>query len=92
MPDSGNRYRADLIQWAVEEEPSYGAPPDIIRRGVGLVNFRCDSTDPNFEWQPFYGIGVENRNMLFPIQGREVLQGSISMLCTAMILVDFYYI
>ena len=42
----------------------------------GLVTGGVDLPTPTFEWTPFYGLGVLNRNMLFPVQGRETLQGS----------------
>ena len=49
----------------------------------GLVTGGVDLPNPTYDWQPFYGIGVVNRNMLFPIQGRERLEGRISqtLLC-----------
>ena len=78
MAMSGHRYRADLIQWAVREEDDYGIPVYPINKGVGLVNSGVTLADPSFEWTPFYGVGVQNRDMLFPVQGRQVLQGSIS--------------
>ena len=43
----------------------------------GLVTGGVDLPTPTFEWTPFYGLGVLNRNMLFPVQGRETLQGSL---------------
>jgi len=48
-----------------------------LRNRWGLVTGGVDLPNPSFDWQPFYGLGVMNRNMLFPIQGRERLEGRI---------------
>ena len=55
----------------------------MLRGQWGLVTGGIDLPTPTFDWQPFYGIGVMNRNMLFPIQGRERLEGRVSqtLLC-----------
>ena len=75
---SGNRYRTDLIQFAVGAEgaDAYGTAVRCDRQ-VGLINSGLTLADPNYEWVPFYGIGVNSRDMTFPVQGREVLQGNI---------------
>jgi len=54
-----------------------------LRGTWGLVTGGVDLPTPSFDWQPFYGIGVMNRNMLFPVQGRQRLEGAISqtLLC-----------
>ena len=54
-----------------------------LRGQWGLVTGGIDLPTPTYDWQPFYGLGVMNRNMLFPIQGRERLEGRISqtLLC-----------
>ena len=54
-----------------------------LRGQWGLVTGGVDLPTPTFDWQPFYGLGVMNRNMLFPVQGRERLEGRIgqSLLC-----------
>jgi len=43
----------------------------------GLVTGGVDLPTPTFEWAPFFGVGVQGRNMLFPIQGRERLEGRL---------------
>ena len=55
----------------------------MLRGGWGLVTGGIDLPTPSFDWQPFYGLGVVNRNMLFPIQGRETLAGRVpqALLC-----------
>jgi len=55
----------------------------MLRGTWGLVTGGADLPTPSFDWQPFYGIGVMNRNMLFPVQGRQRLEGAISqtLLC-----------
>ena len=55
----------------------------MLRGQWGLVTGGVDLPTPTFDWQPFYGIGVMNRNMLFPVQGRERLEGAVSqtLLC-----------
>ena len=75
---SGNRYRTDLIQFAVGAEGAnaYGTAVRCDKQ-VGLINSGLTLADPNYEWTPFYGIGVDSRDMTFPVQGREVLQGNI---------------
>jgi hypothetical protein len=54
-----------------------------MRGQWGLVTGGVDLPTPTFDWQPFYGLGVMNRNMLFPVQGRERLEGRVgqSLLC-----------
>lgn len=54
-----------------------------LRERWGLVVGGIDLPNPVYDWQPFYGLGVMNRNMLFPIQGRERLEGRLSqvLLC-----------
>ena len=54
-----------------------------LRGQWGLVTGGVDLPTPTFDWQPFYGLGVMNRNMLFPVQGRQRLEGRIgqSLLC-----------
>jgi len=55
----------------------------MLRGTWGLVTGGVDLPTPSFDWQPFYGIGVMNRNMLFPVQGRQRLEGAVSqtLLC-----------
>jgi len=55
----------------------------LMRGQWGLVTGGVDLPTPTFDWQPFYGLGVMNRNMLFPVQGRERLEGRIgqALLC-----------
>jgi len=84
-----SRYRADLVDVAWAKEHAYGVVPPItalsslvtaggtstvgqLRGTWGLVTGGVD-----------HGIGVMNRNMLFPIQGRERLEGAVSqtLLC-----------
>jgi len=43
----------------------------------GLVTGGVDLPNPTYEWTPFFGLGVLDRNMLFPVQGRERLEGRI---------------
>ena len=43
----------------------------------GLVTGGVDLPTPAFQWTPFFGLGVLDRNMMFPVQGRESLEGSI---------------
>jgi len=94
-----SRYRADLADVAWGKEHAYGLPTinelsvkkqagtnsqiDKLRGQWGLVTGGVDLPTPTFDWQPFYGLGVMNRNMLFPIQGRERLEGRVSqtLLC-----------
>ena len=79
-----SRYRADLIElaWAIEEIP--GVAPGTIGSATngaegtfGLITGGVTLPDPTYEWEPFYGVGVVDRNYLIPVQGREVLEGSI---------------
>ena len=90
------RYRADLADVAWAKEYEYGKMPlaaetnalnnsiaGHLRGQWGLVTGGIDLPNPTYDWQPFYGLGVMNRNMLFPIQGRERLEGRVSqtLLC-----------
>ena len=54
-----------------------------LRGQWGLVTGGVDLPTPTFDWQPFYGLGVMNRNMLFPVQGRQRLEGRVgqALLC-----------
>ena len=72
------RYRSDLIEFAIAQEVIPGRAPTLPSwKQVGLITGGVQLPDPTFEWEPFYGVGVSNRNMLFPIQGRHQFQGSI---------------
>ena len=43
----------------------------------GLVTGGVDLPNPTYEWTPFFGLGVLDRNMMFPVQGRERLEGRV---------------
>ena len=43
----------------------------------GLVNQGIDLPNPSYGWEPFFGLGVLDRNMMFPIQGRETFEGRL---------------
>jgi hypothetical protein len=77
------RYRADLIETAWNNELVYGTKPTTLDKGWGIVTAGITLPDPRYEWTPFYGIGVEGRNLLTHIQGRESYEGSVGtiMLC-----------
>ena len=49
----------------------------------GLVTGGVDLPNPTYEWTPFFGLGVLDRNMMFPVQGRERLEGRLGgvLLC-----------
>ena len=74
------RYRADLIEAAWETEKIYGtaASADVLNKGFGLLTGGITLPDPRYEWEPFYGVGVDDRNLLTYVQGRQVLEGSFS--------------
>ena len=85
------RYRADLIDVAWAPEHTYGANMDVselgkdannqdslaLTRQWGLVTGGITLPNPTFAWTPFFGIGVEDRNMLFPVHGQETLEGGV---------------
>ena len=91
------RFRADLVDIGWAPEHTYGTNPPTAElstdesgvsaralfRQWGIVNGGVNLPNPSFAWTPFFGIGVDNRNMLFPIQGQETLEGGIpsAMLC-----------
>jgi hypothetical protein len=91
------RFRADLVDIGWAPEHTYGVNPPVselstndagavntaLYRQWGIVNGGVNLPNPTFAWTPFYGIGVDDRNMLFPIQGQETLEGGIpsAMLC-----------
>jgi len=77
------RYRADLIETAWNNELIYGTKPAALNKGWGIVTAGITLPDPRYEFTPFYGIGVDNRNILTHIQGREMFEGAIGtvMLC-----------
>ena len=77
------RYRADLIDTAWDVETTYGTLPTTLTQGWGIVTAGITLPDPRYEFTPFYGVGVDDRNLLTYIQGREVFEGAIGtvMLC-----------
>ena len=77
------RYRADLIETAWGVEKVYGTYATTLNQGWGLVTAGITLPDPRYDHQPFYGVGVDDRNLLTYIQGRQTLEGSIGtiMLC-----------
>ena len=91
------RFRADLVDIGWAPEHTYGTNPPTselstddagvsakaLFRQWGIVNGGVNLPNPTFAWTPFFGIGVDNRNMLFLIQGQETLEGGIpsAMLC-----------
>ena len=77
------RYRADLIETAWAVEHIYGTKAAALTDGWGIVNAGITLPDPRYEITPFYGLGVDNRNLMNYIQGREVFEGSVGtvMLC-----------
>ena len=78
MGNVPSRLRADLIEFAVARESQPGLVPvaDEFRQ-IGLIPNGLTLPDPQFEWEPFYGLGVDDRNFTHPIQGRHQFQGSI---------------
>lgn len=82
-----SRYRSDLIELAWSIERKYGLPPGAdeslgsssngAEGSFGLITGGVTLPDPTYEWEPFYGVGVVDRNFNFPVQGREILEGSI---------------
>ena len=90
------RFRTDLVDVAWEMEDDYGQPPLSDRMGRtadttkgrlcrqwGLVTGGVTLPNPRYEWNPYFGIGVDNRNMTMAIRGRQTLEGSVPtiMLC-----------
>lgn len=90
------RFRTDLIDVAWEMEDDYGVPPLEDRLGTtadttkgrmcrqwGLVTGGVTLPNPRYEWNPYFGIGVDDRNMTMAIRGRQTLEGSVPtiMLC-----------
>jgi len=91
------RFRADLVDVGWAPEHTYGTNPPTAELGTdelglsnkalsrqwGIVNGGINLPNPTFAWTPFFGVGVDSRNMLFPIQGQETLEGGIpsAMLC-----------
>ena len=84
------RFRTDLVDVAFEIEDDYGVQPPAASMGTtanqtkgtyarqwGLVTGGITLPNPRYEWQQFFGIGVDDRNMLMPIRGRQTLEGSI---------------
>ena len=84
------RFRTDLVDVAFEIEDDYGVQPPANSMGTsanqtkgtyarqwGLVTGGITLPNPRYEWQQFFGIGVDDRNMLMPIRGRQTLEGSI---------------
>ena len=64
-------------------ENDIGTDHTSLYRQWGIVNGGINLPNPTFAWTPFYGLGVDDRNMLFPIMGQETLEGGMpgAMLC-----------
>ena len=77
------RYRADLIDTAWAVENIYGTKAATLDGGWGIVNAGITLPDPRYEITPFYGVGVDDRNLMSYIQGREIFEGAVGtvMLC-----------
>ena len=84
------RFRTDLVDVAWEIEDDYGVQPPAASMGTivnrtkgtyarqwGLVTGGITLPNPRYEWQQFFGIGVDDRNMLMPIRGRQSLEGAV---------------
>ena len=96
MAQPTQRFRTDLVDVAWEMEDDYGQPPLSERMGTtvdttkgricrqwGLVTGGVTLPNPRYEWNPYFGIGVDDRNMTMAIRGRQTLEGSVPniMLC-----------
>ena len=64
-------------------ENDIGTDHTSLYRQWGIVNGGINLPNPTFAWTPFYGLGVDDRNMLYPIMGQETLEGGMpgAMLC-----------
>jgi len=91
-----SRFRTELTDVAWGYESSYGTIPPTSEMGSttgsgkgryfrqwGLVAGGITLPNPRYEFQQYMGIGVDSRNMLFPIRGPQTLEGTVSgaMLC-----------
>ncbi|ASE99945.1 hypothetical protein [uncultured virus] len=96
MAQPSQRFRTDLVDVAWEMEDDYGQAPLSERMGItadttkgricrqwGLVTGGVTLPNPRYEWNPYFGIGVDDRNMTMAIRGRQTLEGSVPniMLC-----------
>ena len=96
MAQPTQRFRTDLVDVAWEMEDDYGQASLSDRMGQtadttkgricrqwGLVTGGVTLPNPRYEWNPYFGIGVEDRNMTMAIRGRQTLEGSVPniMLC-----------
>ena len=96
MAQPTQRFRTDLVDVAWEMEDDYGQAPLSERMGQtadttkgricrqwGLVTGGVTLPNPRYEWNPYFGIGVDDRNMTMAIRGRQTLEGSVPniMLC-----------
>ena len=70
-----NPVRTDLAALALNAGQTTDA--DMMRGQWGLVTGGVDLPNPTYEWTPFFGLGVLDRNMMMPVQGRERLEGRI---------------
>ena len=95
-----SRFRTELTDVAWGYESSYATLPPITEMGSaagtgkgrysrqwGLVAGGITLPNPRYEYQQYMGIGVDSRNMLFPIRGPQTLEGTVSgaMLCLSLI-------
>ena len=91
-----SRFRTELTDVAWAYENSYATLPPLTEMGStagtgkgrysrqwGLVAGGITLPNPRYEFQQYMGIGVDSRNMLFPIRGPQTMEGTVSgaMLC-----------
>ena len=91
-----SRFRTELTDVAWGYESSYGTIPPRSEMAItagsgmgryfrqwGLVAGGITLPNPRYEFQQYMGIGVDSRNMLFPIRGPQTMEGTVSgvMLC-----------
>ncbi len=73
----GGRWRVDQFQFAAEEENSDGVLPTTINCNIGLITGGIDLPCPEFEWEPFYGVGRDGRARRDIYRGPQTFTGTI---------------
>ena len=96
MVTSNSRFRTELtdVAWGYEEQYGIPAPKEEMgavanttkgkyMRQWGLVTGGITLPNPRYEFQQYMGIGVDSRNMLFPIRGTQTMEGAVGgvLLC-----------
>mgnify|MGYP001566301326 CR=1 FL=1 len=84
MPTGIYRVELTSLGWALEFAGAGGDPfgagatnPTSYQRQFGIIQRGIELPDPEYRWEPFYGVGVLDRNWITNLKGRQELRGRV---------------